>query len=134
MSERDLTSDGWCFACGEANPSGLHLKFEETAEGYETTLQTRAEHTGYAGIVHGGLVATVLDEVAARYTWVLGEPSVTARMEVRFRQPVRVGEKLRFVCKLTGRKSRLTFADSTATNEHGDVVAEAKVTLAKLEP
>jgi uncharacterized protein (TIGR00369 family) len=130
MSERDLNSDGWCFACGAANPAGLHLEFEE---GYETYFETRPEHTGYAGIVHGGLIATVLDEVAARYTWVRGEPAVTAKMELRFRQPVRVGERLRVKCQLTGSKGRLTFAQTTAFNEQGELVAEAKVTLARLD-
>jgi len=134
MSEQELSSDGWCFACGDANPTGLHLHFKQTEEGYETLFETPPEHTGYAGIVHGGLIATVLDEVAARYTWVLGEPAVTARMELRYRQPVKVGEKLKIRCRLTGSKGRLTFAETTAHNEQGELVAEAKVTLSRLEP
>ncbi len=130
----ELTSDGYCFACGALNPCGLHLEFEETPEGYRTELQTRREHTGYAGIVHGGLITTVLDELAARYTWVKGRPCVTAKLQVRLKKPLIVGEKLVAYARLVSERRNFSQAHCVAYNGAGDLIAEAEVTLARMKP
>ena len=84
-----------CFACGELNEAGLHLKLQ-LASGrcrVELTLPNRFE--GWEGLIHGGIVCTILDEVMA---WALVERDswgVTARMSVDFRRPVLVGQSIR---------------------------------------
>ncbi|HSQ59356.1 MAG TPA: PaaI family thioesterase, partial [Acidobacteriota bacterium] len=73
MSEIVLDDDAYCFCCGPENPIGLKLTFEETSEGRMRTLWTpRKEHQGFKDIVHGGLVATVLDEVMVRLLYLRG--------------------------------------------------------------
>ena len=55
-----------CFACGPANPVGLRLEFQEAGQDrVRTEFQVGEEHTGVTGVVHGGIVATVLDEAMA---------------------------------------------------------------------
>jgi uncharacterized protein (TIGR00369 family) len=84
-----------CFACGELNEVGLHLalKFEPRRCYVELTIPDRFE--GWEGLIHGGIVTTILDEVMA---WALIEQDswgVTARMSVQFRRPVLVGQAIR---------------------------------------
>jgi acyl-coenzyme A thioesterase PaaI-like protein len=96
------TPDGWfefaphnCFACGTLNVHGIGIvhHVEPGRSWTELTLDRRFE--GWEGIVHGGIVSTILDEVMA---WALvGQDSwgVTARMSVEFRRPVEVGTPIR---------------------------------------
>jgi uncharacterized protein (TIGR00369 family) len=81
-----------CFICGRQNPIGLHLDFYEDPE----TGQVRAEFIvpeefqGYPGVVHGGIVAAVLDEVAGRAVMLGGSDEnlmATLRLTVRYRRP-----------------------------------------------
>ncbi|MCJ7751507.1 MAG: PaaI family thioesterase, partial [Armatimonadetes bacterium] len=64
-----LDVDDMCFACGKGNPIGLKLDFRFEGEEYVTEFEVRPEYQGWAGIVHGGLLATVLDETMARLLW-----------------------------------------------------------------
>ena len=52
-----------CFVCGEANPAGLKLRFETDGRVVQTRFVPRAEHVGFRQTVHGGLIATLLDEI-----------------------------------------------------------------------
>ena len=92
-----------CFVCGIANPVGLHLRFYETAPGEVTVECTLPEqYQGYPGVVHGGIVAAMLDEVSGRSYMGNGESPrfmFTARLEVRYRKNVPVGQPLRLVGK-----------------------------------
>ena len=119
--------------CGLNNPNGLHLRFYDTAPGEVTVEYTVPEHfQGYPGVVHGGIVAAMLDEVAGR-THMGGDPPrfmFTARLDIRYRKNVPVGVPLRIVGRAG--KSRHHTATSTAAiyNPDGELLAEAEVLLA----
>jgi uncharacterized protein (TIGR00369 family) len=121
----DLGDDDGCFACGKSNPFGLQLEFDMEGEEYVTYFTPEKRHQGYIGIVHGGIVSTVLDEVMARYVHILGENAVTGEMTVRFRRPALVGHKLRFAGRIEDAKSRLLTCSARATDEDGTLIAEA---------
>lgn len=96
-----------CFACGTLNEHGLGLELHVEARRawIETVLDRRFE--GWEDIAHGGIVATILDEVMA---WSLaGEDNwgVTARMAVEFRRPVRVGQPIRAEGWITRSRRRI---------------------------
>lgn len=85
-----INGEHWCFGCGHLNPIGLKLVFfEEPETGAIWADWTPQElHQGFAGMTHGGLISTVLDEVMgwaiyARQAW-----AVTAKLTVNFRRPV----------------------------------------------
>ena len=79
MAGVPLEDDRMCFCCGERNPIGLKLAFETTPDGRLNTLwRPKREHVGFKDLIHGGLVATVLDEVMARVIYERGTPGVTA--------------------------------------------------------
>jgi acyl-coenzyme A thioesterase PaaI-like protein len=84
-----------CFACGELNESGLRLALHADAEGCWTELTLEPQFQGWESVAHGGIVATLLDEVMAwsvigRDTW-----GVTARLTVAFKHPIPIGRPIR---------------------------------------
>ena len=81
-----------CFVCGRQNPCGLKMDFYEDAEAEQVraTLRVPDAFQGYPGVVHGGIVAAILDEVAGRAVLLFGDDDdlmATLRLTVRYRQP-----------------------------------------------
>ncbi len=91
-----------CFICGMENPVGLHLHFYETGPGMVETTYTAPEHfQGYPGVLHGGIVSAILDEVSGR-AHMGSDPATprfmfTARLEIKYRRNVPIGRPLRIV-------------------------------------
>ena len=123
----------WCFACGKENPIGLQLKFIEKDESYITTFTAGPQHQGYDGIMHGGLVSTVLDEVMAGYLYAKGFNAVTAKLEVRFRKPSPIGQLLTVTGKIVSQRSNMYELVSEITLPDGTITAQGKATVAVLE-
>ncbi len=121
---KEWTDDGHCFACGPRNPIGLHLVFEETDEGLRTTFLPDKRHQGYEGILHGGLVATLLDEVAVQMLWAKGVPAVTARFEVRFLRPARVGKEVVAEARLIDQSGKVFRAEASLRTADGELLAK----------
>src|SRR5215475_13925053 len=78
-----------CFVCGEANPLGLKMRFETDGKIVHAKFSPRPEHIGFKGVVHGGLIATVLDEIMV---WACAVQTkrfaFCAEMNVRFLNPM----------------------------------------------
>ena len=121
-----------CFVCGVANPLGLKLRFYQTgAEEVSAEYTVTEDYQGYPGVVHGGIVAAMLDETAGR-AHMGGNPPrfmFTARLNIRYRKNVPVGVKLRLVGKAGARKSRTATATSAIYSPDGDLLAEAEALL-----
>jgi uncharacterized protein (TIGR00369 family) len=120
--------DGHCFACGPKNPIGLHLRFEATRHGCRTRFTAGREHQGYEGVVHGGIVATLLDEVVIQMLWASGVPAVTAKLDVRFLKPVPVGEELEAQAVFLEKRGRVLKAEATLRSMEGTTLATAQAT------
>jgi acyl-coenzyme A thioesterase PaaI-like protein len=121
-----LDVDDMCFACGQKNPIGLKLQFEFDGDDYVTSLEVKPEHQGWAGIVHGGLVAIALDEVMARLLWEKQINAITGRLSVRYHKPVKIGEKLSFRGRITRRRPPAVETTAEALNADGVMIAEAQ--------
>lgn len=100
-----------CFICGLENPIGLHLHIYEVEPGVIETTYIAPEHfQGYPGVVHGGIVAALIDEISARAQ--IGSDSndprfmFTAKLEVKYRQNVPTGKPLKIVGKAGKSKSK----------------------------
>jgi acyl-coenzyme A thioesterase PaaI-like protein len=121
-----------CFVCGRENPYGLHLEFYETAPGEVVVEYTVPEqYQGYPGVVHGGVVAAILDEVTGR-THMGGSPPrfmFTARLDVRYRKNVPVGQPLRIIGRASTSKERIAKATGQIYGPDGDLLAEAEAML-----
>jgi acyl-coenzyme A thioesterase PaaI-like protein len=123
-----------CFVCGVDNPHGLHLVFRQTAPGEVTVDYVAPEHfQGYPGVVHGGIVAAMLDEICGR-SQMGDDPDkprfmFTARLELRYRKNVPVGQPLRLVGKAVKRKGRTAIAAGQIFGPDGSLLAEAEALL-----
>ena len=114
-----------CFACGKGNPIGLKLDFRFEGEEYVTEFEVRPEYQGWAGIVHGGLLATVLDESMARLLWEKELNAITGRLNVRYHDRLSVGESVTVRARITKQRSPLVETSAEAAKADGTVVAEA---------
>ena len=121
---------GMCFACGEQNPIGLHLHFFWIPNGVLAFFTPRHEHQSYDGRMHGGLITVLLDEIMGNYLFKKeGVPAYTARIDLRFRTPVKIGTTIRCEGHEVKRKGRLVIMEGVITNPDGTVAAEATSTL-----
>ncbi len=122
-----------CFVCGVQNPIGLHLRFFESEPGEVVAEVIVPENfQGYPGIVHGGIVGAMLDEVAGRSLMGSEDDTrfmFTARLNIRYRKNVPVGELLRLVGNAGEIKGRTASATSAIYNQQGDILAEADAIL-----
>ena len=122
-------ADHHCFGCGDENPHGLRLKFFPRTGGergvYADWTPTATEE-GYVGLVHGGLISTVCDEVMAWSCYAEEIWGMTARLSVRFRQPVLVGRSYRATGWVVSARGRLVdVAAAMHDRDSGELVAEA---------
>ena len=130
LSELGIDFEHWCFACGRLNEAGLHLDFEVSRDRAETRFTPERRHEGYDGTVHGGIVAALLDETMGWAIFHQGIWGVTARLNVAFRKPVRVGEELRVVGEVAKQRSRAIETRGTVSRARdGAVLAEANATF-----
>lgn len=120
----------WCFVCGKDNPIGLHLRFSEENEVYVSHFTPGPEHQSYDGVLHGGIISTLLDEIMGRYIYAKGLTAVTAKLEVRFRTPTPIGEPLTIKGQIVGRKGAMYEMAGTISLSDGTVTAEGKALLA----
>lgn len=114
-----------CFVCGDKNEHGLKARFFFDGEKAETTLTAEEMFEGYAGIFHGGIIATLLDEVMIKAILAGDIYAVTAEMTVRYHQPVLVGDKLRFLGRVTQSRGRMYFTAGEVVGEDGTRYASA---------
>ncbi len=137
MSEaetRPQATSRMCFVCGRENPHGLHLTFyEDLTRGIVWSEVTLDEaYQGYPGIAHGGILATMLDEVAGRAINVGAEEDVfwvTARLEVRYRQPTPTGVPLRIEGRVLEQRARSARTSAAIYLPDGSVSAEAEALI-----
>ena len=84
-----------CFACGTNNPQGLHMTFESNGTQVRSHLTLEKCFCGWSNLVHGGILATILDETMSWATLSLtGKLMLTKGMEIKFLRPIRVGTKI----------------------------------------
>lgn len=124
-----------CFACGLENPFGLQLVFFDNGENevYCDTI-IPDKFNGYPGVAHGGIVAAMMDEVVIR-TAMIEDPNrfmMTAKLELKYRQPVPTNTALHLVGTLIRDRGRVLQAEGRLMLPDGSVAVEAVITAADL--
>lgn len=120
-----LKDSGGCFACGKANPHGLQLPIQQAGDHVELDWAVPSRFQGWQGIVHGGIVATILDELCAWAGTAAGFDVVTAELQVRWRQPLHVEQRFHGTGRVVEERGRLLIAQSSLADTAGRVIAEA---------
>lgn len=113
-----------CFVCGPDNPIGLKLRFAPAGEGIRAEFTPSDLHVGYEGLVHGGILAALVDDALANVWFLRGQEAVTAKIEVRFRREVRPGDRLVVTARETGRKAGMMTARAAVARADGEIVAD----------
>jgi acyl-coenzyme A thioesterase PaaI-like protein len=124
MSEADLARH--CYACGDLNPIGLHLRFEVQDDGWAVApFEALADHQGYPGYVHGGVVSALLDEAMGWATYGVGIWALTGKIELRFRDIVPTGKPLVVRGRITRDRGRTLDVVAELRDAAGKLLAEA---------
>jgi acyl-coenzyme A thioesterase PaaI-like protein len=133
LNGRRQPNSDLCFVCGRLNPRGLRMAFydngiDEVASEYAVP----EAYQGYPGIVHGGVVAAILDEVVGRVPMIADSNHfmMSVTLEVRYRHPVPVETPLRVVGRLVRLRGRLGKAAGMIVLPDGRVAAEGEMLLA----
>ena len=129
-----------CFICGMENPVGLHLHIYETEAGMVESTYFAPEHfQGYPGVLHGGIVGALIDEVSGRA--LMGSDPMnprfmfTAKLEVRYRRNVPIGKQLKLIGKAVKVKSRSAEAWAGIYDaETDELLAEGTTLLMNVPP
>ena len=121
-----------CFGCGASNPIGLHLRYRTDDQYLKTEFIPRDEHQGWPGIVHGGIITSLLYEVMENFPYYEGMVVMMKNMETRFRRPANIGEKIIAKSWLVERSGRNINISATLTTERDELIAEGKAVLVEL--
>jgi uncharacterized protein (TIGR00369 family) len=122
-----------CFVCGDKNDIGLKLDFYEKDEKARAEFMPAKNFEGYKDILHGGILSTLLDEVMIKSILAKGIVTVTSQIEVKFKKPATIGEKLIIEGEIKGERGRLILTEGKVFNKDGTVVAEARGKFFKAE-
>lgn len=129
MKIPELRDDGYCFACGNLNPQGLHLSFKKEDKKVSAQFTPLKIHQGYADITHGGIISTVLDEAMVKACIMNGINAVTAEITVRFKKPLMAGKACIVEAWLLSGNARLIEAESILKDKDGNIIAQGKAKL-----
>ena len=115
-----------CFVCGPGNDRGLGVRFRLDDDVCRAEFTPTENYAGYDGVVHGGILFCLLDDVMANWLYLQGQRCFTARAEVRYRQPLPVGTPVRMEGRLLRRKGRVAVIEGKVfRQDNDDVVVEA---------
>lgn len=118
-----------CFACGRDNAIGLKLEFHQDGECVKAEFTPGEQYQGWPGVVHGGIICTLLDEALGYAAGFQGLYAVTARMDVQYRKPAMVGKLLFVSARVSSVSGRDVRSEGQITDEDGTLVAEAQAEL-----
>lgn len=115
-----------CFGCGQANPVGLRLAFAATAQDTVVCDATLSgDYEGPPGYLHGGIIATLLDEAMSKANRAQGVTAMTRQMQVEYLRPVPSGAPIRIEGRVTCSEGRKHWTQAEIRNEGGIVLAHA---------
>jgi acyl-coenzyme A thioesterase PaaI-like protein len=126
----EVTYDGTCFGCGERNERGLKMHFVDLGGESACEYEVPAQYQSWQGLVHGGLIALMLDEAVGWAGWHAGHPGLTGKLDVRYRLPLKVGERVRVVGRVERIRRSLVYSVAHIDRlSDGARIAEASATL-----
>lgn len=132
MSTNLLPYTKSCFVCGAQNPLGLRLRFRVNGDSVEADWTPLPNHVGFRGVIHGGISATVLDEIMV---WAASVPKkrfyFAVELTVRYSKPVVVGRPLLLVGRIAHDRGRVIETTGELRDADSKVYAKA---MAKYMP
>ena len=130
----EVNWDGHCFGCGPLNTDGLRLTFTPGPDGSWAEYLVEEKFQSWSGMAHGGMVALMLDEAVGWAAWHAGHPGVTGRLQVSYRRPLKLGERVRIVGQVERVRRTLVYCTAEVKSlDAGDRIADGTATLVMTE-
>lgn len=125
-----VSDNQYCFVCGEDNPVGLKTGIDVNRDTQSTrcTLTVPAEYQGWKGMVHGGIISALLDEVSAYAGMTVVDTVVTGELTTRFRKPVPVEKEITVSAQVVKQGRRVLIVEAKLTMQ-GEVLASAEAKM-----
>lgn len=122
----EVSDNQYCFVCGPDNPLGIKTSIEvdKDRQSAQSTLTVAAEYQGWQGMVHGGIISALLDEVSAYAGMTLGETVVTGELTTRFLKPVPVEQEITVSARVVKQARRVVMVEAQLVMQ-GEVLASA---------
>ena len=126
----------YCFGCGPDNSEGMQLEFEfdEAAGKVTCDLSLGDRYTGPPAYCHGGIIATLLDEVMAKLNKLRGVTAVTSEMTVKYLRPVPLQTHLRVEAREVRIEGRRRFREAELSRSDGEVLARGQGIFVTVDP
>ena len=116
-----------CFVCGEENIAGLQLRFYVENNQVKTRFQPKPHHCGYHNVLHGGVVAALLDEtIAWAANRALARMTVTGELKIRYRKPVPGDRTMFVIAEITKANRRIAYGKGVVLDQDGQEYASAE--------
>ena len=125
-----LKTANQCFVCGPENPRGLQISFSLDDEFCVATFTPSKLHCGYEGITHGGIIFSALDDVMANWLYLRGIEAVTAKCDLRYKDPLPTETPVDLKSWCVKQKRRLVVMAATMHQQHDNaLIAECEATF-----
>ena len=115
-----------CFVCGAQNPHGLKLRFWLQGDCVQTTFIPREEWVGFQGMIHGGILAAILDEVMV---WAASVSKkrfhFCVELNIRYSKPVKIGTSLTLTGRVSRDRDRVVETTGELRDEKGRIYTKA---------
>lgn len=116
-----------CFVCGRDNHFGLNITFFKDKNEVRAEFIPQSKHQGFKGIVHGGILFSILDEILGRTAVISkGVMTLTVEIDIKYRKKAKIGEKIIFTAHMTKDLGRMIEAQGQACKEDGTLLAEVR--------
>ena len=127
---------GHCFGCGPKNPEGLHLTFRIDQEAHTATASVTLDerYQGAPGYVHGGIIATLLDEAMSKLNRPLGLLAMTRQIDVSYLRPAPIRVEMRLRSRFLRREGRKLFHEAELLSLGNEVLSRCSGLWIVIDP
>lgn len=133
--ERPLPYSDWCYVCGKENPLGFRVVFSTENGRVRLRHVPEVHRQGYLGVVHGGVICTLLDEAMGwAPTLIVKRMFVTAELTVRYLKPFPVGRAMLIEAWAEKATHRMALARGEVRDQDGELYATAKGKYLPMSP
>jgi uncharacterized protein (TIGR00369 family) len=123
LSKKSIQKYSHCFVCGDKNDVGLKIDFYYEQGKAKAEYEPNQNFEGYKEILHGGIISTLLDEVMIKAILAEGQMTVTSQIDVKFKIPALIGDKIFLEGWIKDDKKRFIIAEGRALKENGKIIA-----------
>jgi uncharacterized protein (TIGR00369 family) len=126
----EITDDNHCFVCGALNVNGLQMRplIDVASQSASMHLAIPRAFQGWQGVVHGGILATLLDETCAYAAKSLVAHVVTAGITVTYKKPVPIATKVLVTATVVSRRRKIIEVEGKIEIA-GEIYAEARAKM-----